>query len=46
MFTRFAEKIFYPSRYTGCIYDYAHSFIGVDFKTNPMHCTCLLYINC
>ena len=32
MLTRSSERIFNPMRYTGCIYDYAHSFFGEDYK--------------
>ena len=37
MLTRSSERIFHPMRYTGYIYDYAHSFFGDDF--NPMRYT-------
>ena len=31
MFTRSSVRIFNPTRYTGYIYDYTHSFFGKDF---------------
>ena len=31
------ERIFNPMHYTGCIYDYAHSFFGKNFKLNVLY---------
>ena len=35
--TRSSERIFNPSRYTCCIYDYAHSFFGEEFQSNALY---------
>ena len=34
--TRSSEIILNPSRYTGCFYDYTHSFFAEDFQSNAL----------
>ena len=43
MLIRFSERIFMPSRYTGYVYDYAHSFFGKDFI--PSRYTAIIFIS-
>ena len=37
MFIRSSERIYNPSCYTGCIYDYNHSFFRKDFQSNALY---------